>query len=85
MISNLYYNIFFDPYIHFLIHAFVDSGAGTISLGIPNTERGHCGKTLAILRYAASQYKMNATFKWLIIADDDTILRYSNLQHICIC
>lgn len=68
-----------------MIHAFVDPTAGTINLGIPNTERGHCGKTLAIIRYAASQYKMNDKFKWLIIADDDTILRYFQLHYICIC
>lgn len=53
----------------------LDSSVGTISLGVPNTERGHCGKTLAILGYAATQYIVDPSIKWLVIADDDTILR----------
>lgn len=55
---------------------FLDSSVGSISLGVPNTERGHCGKTLAILGYASTQYTVDPSIKWLVIADDDTILRF---------
>ena len=36
---------------------------------------GHCGKTIAIIRqfYALSK---TTPLKWLVIADDDTLLRY---------
>lgn len=50
---------------------FTDSSYGTVSLGVPNTERGHCGKTLAIIRHTAQLDGM----QWLVIADDDTLIR----------
>lgn len=48
-----------------------DSSYGTISVGVPNTKRGHCGKTLAIIRRVAQLEEV----QWLVIADDDTLLR----------
>lgn len=62
-----------------------DLKLGTISLGVPNTERGHCGKTLAVLGYAATQYIIDPTIKWLVIADDDTILSVSRLRQFLSC
>ncbi|MCL4120908.1 UNVERIFIED_CONTAM: hypothetical protein GTU68_029619 [Idotea baltica] len=46
-----------------------DETLGTISLNIPNSERGHCRKTLGIIRRAAQM-----DIDWLVIADDDTLL-----------
>lgn len=62
-----------------------DPSIGSISLGIPNTERGHCGKTLAILGYASTQYILDPSIKWLVIADDDTILSVGRLRQLLSC
>ncbi|XP_034241515.1 beta-1,3-glucosyltransferase [Thrips palmi] len=62
-----------------------DSSVGSISLGIPNTERGHCGKTLAILSYVSSQHIVDPSIKWLVIADDDTILSVGRLRKLLSC
>ncbi|XP_045138822.1 beta-1,3-glucosyltransferase-like isoform X2 [Portunus trituberculatus] len=48
-----------------------DSSYGTVSLGVPNTEQGHCGKTVAIIKHASQMEGLH----WLFIADDDTLLR----------
>ncbi|XP_073349894.1 beta 3-glucosyltransferase a isoform X2 [Pagrus major] len=46
----------------------------TIDIGVPNTERGHCGKTFAILqRFLNSSVPKT---KWLIVVDDDTLIRF---------
>lgn len=42
-----------------------------MSLGVPNTESGHCSKTMAIIDHLA---KEKSRFSWYVIADDDTIL-----------
>lgn len=62
-----------------------DPKVGSISLGVPNTDRGHCGKTLAILGYAATQYIVDPSIKWLVIADDDTILSVARLRQLLSC
>jgi UDP-glucose:O-linked fucose beta-1,3-glucosyltransferase len=54
--------------------------------GVENTERGHCQKTFAILKY----FKDNAPdkyngWKWLVIADDDTILSVHKLLEYLHC
>ncbi|XP_078259166.1 beta 3-glucosyltransferase a isoform X2 [Rhinoraja longicauda] len=51
----------------------VDSSIPTLYLGIPNTERGHCGKTFAILKRFVS--KAVPEVPWLMIVDDDTLIR----------
>ncbi|XP_046543285.1 beta-1,3-glucosyltransferase-like [Haliotis rubra] len=61
-----------------------DSSIPTITLGVPNTERGHCGKTMAIIRRAAER-KEFAGKKWLLIADDDTIISLQKLRLILAC
>ncbi|CAH1154079.1 unnamed protein product [Phaedon cochleariae] len=57
----------------------------TINLGIPNTENGHCAKTLAIIRYVAERIEANRDIKWIVIADDDTIFGISALQRTLSC
>lgn len=55
-----------------------DSSIPTISTHIPNTERGHCTKSLKILRMVLDEITRNSTLKnveWIVMADDDTILR----------
>ncbi|XP_059370141.1 beta-1,3-glucosyltransferase-like isoform X3 [Carassius carassius] len=52
---------------------YADPAIPTINLGVPNTERGHCGKTFAILRRFLSNHVPNTD--WLLIVDDDTLIR----------
>ena len=52
--------------------------------GVINTERGHCGKSEAILKY----FHANANKKgweWLVIADDDTILSVKKMLDQLAC
>lgn len=60
-----------------------DPKIGTIRLeNIKNTERGHCAKTMAILRYFAENADTKG-WSWLVIADDDTILSvHKMLEHL---
>uniref|UniRef100_A0A7N8X067 Beta 3-glucosyltransferase a n=1 Tax=Mastacembelus armatus TaxID=205130 RepID=A0A7N8X067_9TELE len=55
----------------------------TINLGVPNTERGHCGKTFAILQRFLSSAVPNT--KWLLIVDDDTLISIPRLQVLLSC
>lgn len=57
----------------------------TRSLGIPNTKEGHCGKTMAIIKYLNKIIENNDTIKWLAIVDDDTILSVARLQGFLSC
>lgn len=58
-----------------------DAAYGTASLGIPNTERGHCGKTMAIIRHAAQL----DSFQWLAVVDDDTLISVPRLCALLSC
>ncbi|KAM9801150.1 beta 3-glucosyltransferase a [Neosynchiropus ocellatus] len=60
-----------------------DPSIPTIDLGIPNTERGHCGKTFAILRRFQSGNIPKT--KWLLIVDDDTLISIPRLQALLSC
>lgn len=52
-----------------------DASVPTVTLGVPNTEHGHCRKTIEILKYATKE--LNSTqAHWIVLIDDDTILRY---------
>lgn len=62
-----------------------DSSIPTISLGIPNTERGHCSKFIAILKYVYDQFQTMAHYKWLVVVDDDTLLSVSRLKKLLSC
>lgn len=44
------------------------------SIQVPNTEHGHCEKTFAILKYV-EPILLRDKIDWLVITDDDTILR----------
>ncbi|CAJ1063816.1 beta-1%2C3-glucosyltransferase [Xyrichtys novacula] len=60
-----------------------DASIPTISLGVPNTERGHCGKTFAILRRFLSGAVPKAD--WLLIVDDDTLISLPRLRRLLCC
>ncbi|XP_077340223.1 beta-1,3-glucosyltransferase [Lithobates pipiens] len=55
----------------------------TVDLGIPNVERGHCGKTFAILEKFLKS-NMSHTH-WLVIVDDDTLISLPRLQKLLSC
>ncbi|XP_077015091.1 beta-1,3-glucosyltransferase isoform X2 [Tamandua tetradactyla] len=50
-----------------------DSSIPTVDLGVPNTERGHCGKTFAILERFLN--RGSDRIAWLVVVDDDTLIR----------
>ncbi|ETE69233.1 Beta-1,3-glucosyltransferase, partial [Ophiophagus hannah] len=52
---------------------YAESSIPTVDIGIPNTERGHCGKTFAILERFLNHSP--AKMPWLVIVDDDTLIR----------
>ncbi|OWK00856.1 hypothetical protein Celaphus_00016600 [Cervus elaphus hippelaphus] len=52
---------------------YADSSIPTVDLGIPNTDRGHCGKTFAILERFLNH--THDKIPWLVIVDDDTLIR----------
>ncbi|KHN82330.1 Beta-1,3-glucosyltransferase [Toxocara canis] len=56
----------------------------TIDLGINNTERGHCGKTLAILKHFLAYDEVDS-LKWLAVVDDDTLLSVPRLYRLLSC
>ncbi|GAA6086055.1 beta 3-glucosyltransferase a isoform X1 [Tachysurus ichikawai] len=60
-----------------------DPSIPTVDLGVPNTDRGHCGKTFAILK----RYVSGAVPKtdWLLIVDDDTLISLPRLQALLSC
>ncbi|XP_073984741.1 beta-1,3-glucosyltransferase isoform X3 [Rhodnius prolixus] len=73
------------PYIEF----FSDKKNKTIpttSVGIKNTERGHCSKTMKILKLSLKRilYKLN-NIKWVILVDDDTLLSIDRLLSLLGC
>lgn len=49
-----------------------DKSIPTIKVDVENVARGHCEKTLLILKYYLEN---KITFDWLAIVDDDTIIR----------
>ena len=62
-----------------------DEDAGTIQLkGVTNTERGHCYKTMAIIKYF-HEVQAKKNWKWLVIADDDTILSVQKMLEFLHC
>ncbi|KAI4888788.1 hypothetical protein NFI96_028294 [Prochilodus magdalenae] len=55
----------------------------TVDLGVPNTERGHCAKTFAILRRFARGDVTRAP--WLLLVDDDTLISLPRLRRLLRC
>ncbi|XP_073439276.1 beta-1,3-glucosyltransferase isoform X1 [Dendrobates tinctorius] len=62
---------------------YADPTIPTIDLGIPNVERGHCGKTFAILERFLKSNLLHA--RWLVIVDDDTLISLPRLQKLLSC
>ncbi|XP_037402825.1 beta-1,3-glucosyltransferase isoform X2 [Pygocentrus nattereri] len=60
-----------------------DPAIPTIDLGVPNTERGHCGKTFAVMRRFASGDVTRAP--WLLLVDDDTLISLPRLRRLLHC
>ncbi|XP_062393033.1 beta-1,3-glucosyltransferase-like isoform X2 [Sardina pilchardus] len=60
-----------------------DPSIPTIDLGVPNTERGHCGKTFAILKHFFSNDVPEC--QWLVIVDDDTLISLPRLRRLLSC
>uniref|UniRef100_A0A0K0FNZ3 Beta-1,3-glucosyltransferase (inferred by orthology to a human protein) n=1 Tax=Strongyloides venezuelensis TaxID=75913 RepID=A0A0K0FNZ3_STRVS len=61
-----------------------DSKYSTIKLDIPNTSKGHCEKTMRIIRYFVEDKKFHL-FKWLVIGDDDTLFNVNRLYKMLSC
>ena len=61
-----------------------DSSIPTIDCGVPNTARGHCGKMEVIIN-DMNRNKDLKNKKWLVIADDDTILSVSRMLQLLQC
>ena len=63
-----------------------DSNLQTVQLeAIENTERGHCAKTMAIIKHFHQLTQESTHWKWLVIADDDTILSVYRLLDYLQC
>ncbi|VDM69385.1 unnamed protein product, partial [Strongylus vulgaris] len=75
------------PFIEFYSNV-ANRSIPTIDSGVPNTERGHCGKTFVILRrFVRTLNESNASenFSWLFIADDDTLVSIPRLLQLLSC
>nr|CAD7427739.1 unnamed protein product [Timema monikensis] len=62
-----------------------DNSIPTINVGVANTDHGHCGKTLAILSHVAGLSGGLPDVRWVVVADDDTILSVARLQQLLSC
>ncbi|XP_056417846.1 beta-1,3-glucosyltransferase isoform X2 [Hyla sarda] len=62
---------------------YADPTIPTIDLGIPNVERGHCGKTFAILERFLKSNLLHV--RWLVVVDDDTLISLPRLQKLLSC
>lgn len=57
---------------------FTDTELGIVSTGVPNTEMGHCEKTIKILKLLDTELTHNNSLsgiQYVVLVDDDTILR----------
>ncbi|XP_055857771.1 beta-1,3-glucosyltransferase [Episyrphus balteatus] len=62
----------------------------TFATGVPNTETGHCLKTLSILKLALNDVERhneisNRPILWIFLSDDDTILSVSGVCEVLGC
>lgn len=64
---------------------FADESIPTTAVGVVNTVRGHCAKTLSILNLALERFRASPNLKWLVLADDDTLLRWLQYSHTWDC
>ncbi|KAK0411557.1 hypothetical protein QR680_005714 [Steinernema hermaphroditum] len=56
----------------------------TIDIGVENTPRGHCEKTLKILKHFTEHHEVKE-MPWLVLADDDTLLGVERLYRLLEC
>lgn len=62
-----------------------DESIPTTGVGINNTERGHCAKTLRILKLALSRISKNFRHvRWVVLTDDDTILGFVKIMYFLV-
>ncbi|KAK6967804.1 beta-1 3-glucosyltransferase [Biomphalaria glabrata] len=61
-----------------------DRSIPTTKLDVPNTERGHCSKTMAIIKRIIESQNLSS-IPWVLIADDDTIINLSRLRSLLAC
>ncbi|XP_032514054.2 beta-1,3-glucosyltransferase isoform X1 [Danaus plexippus] len=62
-----------------------DPSLPAINTGVPNTKTGHCEKTMTILKQAVKIVENLPKVKWIVLADDDTILGIQRLREILTC
>ncbi|XP_050304311.1 beta-1,3-glucosyltransferase isoform X2 [Anthonomus grandis grandis] len=62
-----------------------DKDIPTIDVGIPNVDRGHCAKMMAILQLSLKKFQNDTKLEWLILVDDDTILSVSRIAGLLSC
>ncbi|KAI9553575.1 hypothetical protein GHT06_021495 [Daphnia sinensis] len=63
-----------------------DERIPTISLGVPNTESGHCSKTMAIIDHLHERMaSIEPSPRWYVIADDDSIIGVRKLREFLTC
>ncbi|UYV62800.1 B3GALTL [Cordylochernes scorpioides] len=60
-----------------------DTDVSTVVLPVEHVDRGFCSKTMGILRHALTSQRTPA--KWLVIADDDTLLSVNRLLQFLPC
>lgn len=75
--NQLNYNLFTNN-----INETIDDKNERFIINRENTERGHCHKTFTILNYF---YQTKQSFKYLIIADDDTLLSIPRIFRLIQC
>lgn len=63
----------------------LDDTIPTTVLDVPNTERGHCQKTMTIFKYLSKKLLSNKAVKWIALTDDDTLLSVPRLASILSC
>lgn len=70
----IYWTIY---YKYFFLKNFmnIDDAIPTTVLDVPNTEKGHCLKTITIFKYLSKKLLSNKAVKWIALTDDDTLLR----------
>lgn len=62
-----------------------DASIPTISTSVPNTETGHCAKTIKILNLIENELNGNQSIEWIVLSDDDTILGIRRLAEHLAC
>ncbi|GBM27878.1 Beta-1,3-glucosyltransferase [Araneus ventricosus] len=59
-----------------------DKTIPTVKVNVRNVASGHCEKTLSIMKFFLDN---DTSFRWLVIADDDTLLGFQRLRKLLAC